>query len=135
MVAREVSVVGGTVGAMAFQRKRPCAVCRRWFQPDPRIGARQRVCPERACQVSRRRRQQAEWRKQNPEYFVARRLQARAVEARDPELRLPPPLSRLPWDLAQSQFGAQGADFMAELGRVVVRVRQSQSGVQAPDSS
>jgi hypothetical protein len=130
-----MSFVGATVGAMAFQRKRPCAICRRWFQPDPRVGARQRVCSERACQLGRRRRKQAQWRAQNPEYFVARRLQARAAEARDPELRLPHPLSRLPWDLAQSQFGAQGADFMAEFGRVVVRASQSPSAVQAVDSS
>jgi hypothetical protein len=120
---------------MAFQRKRPCAICRRWFQPDPRVGSRQRVCSALACQESRRRRKQARWRAQNPEYFVARRLQARAVEARDPELRPPPPLSRLPWDLAQSQFGAQGADFLVEFGKVIVRARQSQSAAQTVDSS
>jgi len=93
------------------------------------------VCSALACQESRRRRKQAGWRAQNPEYFVARRLQARAVEGRDPELRLPAPLSRLPWDLAQSQFGAQGADFMAEFGKVIVRARQSQSAAQPVDSS
>ena len=93
------------------------------------------MCSARACQLSRRRRKQAEWRAQNPDYFVARRLQARTVEARDAEVRLPRPLLRLPWDVAQSQFGPQGADFMAEFGRVVVRVQQSQSGAQAIDSS
>ena len=31
-------------------RKRPCRICRRWFQPHARAGERQRVCSEAACQ-------------------------------------------------------------------------------------
>jgi hypothetical protein len=120
---------------MAFQRKRPCAICRRWFQPDPRVGTRQRVCSQGACQLNRRRRKQADWRTRNPEYFVARRLQERAAEKRDPELRLPPPLSRLPWDLAQSQFGAEGADFLGEFGKLIIGSTQSQRKAQVADSS
>lgn len=42
-----------------------------------------------------------------------------ASESIDPP-RTPPPLSRLPWELAQEEFGASGADFLASLGRVVV---------------
>jgi hypothetical protein len=33
---------------------------------------------------------------------------------------MPPPLSRLPWELAQEEFGTQGADFIASLGRLVL---------------
>jgi hypothetical protein len=40
-------------------------------------------------------------------------------ESVDPP-RVPPPLSRLPWDLAQQEFGALGADFVASMGRMLV---------------
>lgn len=37
-------------------RKRPCSVCRKWFQPHPRLGARQRTCGSEDCQRERHRR-------------------------------------------------------------------------------
>jgi hypothetical protein len=35
-------------------------------------------------------------------------------------------LSQLPWDIAQSQFGVEGADFIGIMGAVLVRAAQSQ---------
>jgi hypothetical protein len=35
-------------------------------------------------------------------------------------------LSRLPWDIAQDQFGVQGADFIGILGTLLLRAAQSQ---------
>ena len=32
-----------------FARKRPCRVCRRWFQPDARLGDRQKTCGDPEC--------------------------------------------------------------------------------------
>ncbi len=115
-------------------KKRPCSICRRWFYPDRRVGARQRACSERSCQVGRRARTQAWWRRRNRDYFTARRLQARGVskeEGATPEpLQLPPPLSHLPWDIAQDEFGPVGTDFIAHLGRVLLRSGQDQRRVQ-----
>src|SRR5205809_2544386 len=92
---------------MADARKRPCCICRRWFRPDPRIGSRQRACGRPECQVARRKKKQKAWRERNPDYFIARRIQDRSRQDRPPEpLRLPIPSSRLPWDIAQSQFRA-----------------------------
>jgi hypothetical protein len=34
---------------------------------------------------------------------------------------VPAPLTRLPWDLAKDEFGAQGADFLGAFGRLLVR--------------
>jgi hypothetical protein len=103
-------------------------ICRRWFWPDGRVGARQRACSERACQKARRAQTQASWRRRNPDYFTARRIQTRravAEKGRGIELlRLPPPLLQLPWDIAQDEFGVAGADFLGHLGRVLVRVGQ-----------
>jgi hypothetical protein len=112
---------------MADASKRPCCICRRWFRPDPRIGSRQRACPNPACQTERRKKKQQAWRQQNPDYFIARRIQDRGRQERPPEpLRLPPPLNQLPWDIAQSQFGTEGADFIGIMGTLLLRSTQSQ---------
>lgn len=112
---------------MADAPKRPCCICRRWFRPDPRIGSRQQACRRPECQAARRKKKQKVWRERNPDYFIARRIQDRSRQDRPPEpLRLPPPLNRLPWDIAQSQFGTEGADFIGIMGAVLLRTAQSQ---------
>jgi hypothetical protein len=132
-------------------RKRPCRIGHHWFTPDPRIGDRQRVCASPQCQAERRKKTQASWRERNPEYFVARRLKARTALLSPPPasspsappppplppspLRLPPPLDRLPWDIAQDEFGVQGADFLGIFGKVLLHAAQDQRRVQVPDSS
>jgi hypothetical protein len=52
-----------------------------------------------------------------------------------PPLRVPPPLDRLPWDIAQDQFGIQGADFLGVFGRVLLGAGQDQRCVEVVDSS
>lgn len=48
--------------------KRPCSICRKWFQPDVRQKGRQRTCgPD--CQKELHRRQCEEWNKKNEAYF------------------------------------------------------------------
>ena len=105
--------------------KRPCRICRRWFVPDRRVGRRQRACSAPTCQIARRAQTQAFWRRRNPDYFIAHRLQRRRVKAEHASavvlpLVLPPPLSQLPWDLAQDTFGVVGTDFLGHLGRVLL---------------
>ncbi|TPV96475.1 MAG: hypothetical protein B7733_04565 [Myxococcales bacterium FL481] len=55
-------------------RKRPCRICKRWFQPNPRVGDRQKVCSNATCQRERHRRACAEWRRRNPDYDREERL-------------------------------------------------------------
>lgn len=108
-------------------RKRPCRICRRWFRPDPRIAERQRCCSNDQCQEQRRVDTQARWREAHPDYFIARRMQERAAQGRDVEpMRVPAPLDRLPWDVAQDQFTVQGADFIAVFGRLLLRQAQDE---------
>jgi hypothetical protein len=122
-------------------RARPCRICRKWFHPDPRIGERQRVCSAPSCQAARRKKTQASWRAGNPDYFVARRLKQRAAKVSPPPapppppLRVPRPLDRLPWDVAQDQFGAQGADFLGVFGRILLAAAQDERRSQPMDSS
>jgi hypothetical protein len=48
--------------------KRPCSICRKWFQPDVRQKGRQKTCgPD--CKNELHRRQCDEWNKKNKEYF------------------------------------------------------------------
>lgn len=112
---------------MPEARKRPCCICRRWFRPDPRVGTRQRACGLEECQVARRVQTQRRWRDCNPDYFTTRRMDDRGKQDRAPEpLRLPPPLNQLPWNIAQDQFGVQGADFIGHLGKVLLQATQDQ---------
>ncbi len=100
--------------------RRPCRFCRRWFLPDLRVGARQRACSTAECQERRRAATQACWRKRNPDYAAAWRLQRRRGEERPEPPWVLPPLNTLPWDIAQDEFKPVGAAFLASLGRVVV---------------
>jgi hypothetical protein len=118
--------------------KRPCCICRHWFVPDGRVGRRQRACSATACQIARRARTQASWRRRNPDYFIAHRVQRRRLNADEVQaavlpLVLPPPLSQLPWDLAQEEFGVAGTDFLGHLGRVLLRAAQDQKAAQVID--
>jgi hypothetical protein len=120
--------------------KRPCCICRHWFVPDGRIGRRQRACSATACQIARRARTQASWRHRNPDYFIAHRMQRRRLTAEAAQvsllpLVLPPPLSQLPWDLAQEEFGIAGTDFLSHLGRVLLVAAQDQKAAQVLDST
>ena len=112
------------------------------------MGSRQRACGKRACQEKRREKTQAEWRSENPEYFLRRRLQRRANAARaaeeaveDPKqlrasgggevrrpgpLRVPRVLARIPWELAQDEIGVAATDFLAVTARLLVKVAQDQ---------
>lgn len=121
---------------MPIARNRPCCICHRWFRPDNRVGFRQRACSKPSCQALRRRKQQAAWRARNPDYFAGRRIQARMTADPPPEpLRLPSPLNRLPWDIAQSEFGVQGADFIGVMGALLVHSAQSQLQAYRVDSA
>ena len=120
--------------------KRPCCICRHWFVPDRRVGRRQRACSAPACQVTRRAKTQASWRRRNPDYFIAHRIQRRRLQAEVaqtvvPPLVLPPPLSQLPWDLAQDAFGVVGTNFLGHLGRVLLGAAQDQRAGQVIDGA
>lgn len=121
---------------MPGAQKRPCSICRRWFRPDSRVGDRQHACGKAECQAARRKRTQARWRAANADYGTAYRIQQRAAQARPPEpLRLPTPLSGLPWDLAKDQFGAEGADFIGVMGTLLLRSAKDQFRGYLSDST
>jgi hypothetical protein len=66
-------------------------------------------------------------------------MQRRRVEAEEANgavlpLELPPPLSQLPWDVAQEAFGVTGTDFLSHLGRVLLGAAQDQKAGQMLDA-
>src|ERR1039458_2499873 len=83
---------------MPEARKRPSAICRQWFRPDGRTGSRQHACGKPECQTSRRQKTQASWRRRNPGYAIAYRIDQRAAQTESPPepLRMPAPLNQLP---------------------------------------
>ncbi len=119
---------------MLIAANKPCQICRRWFRPDDRVGSRQRTCSRPECQAARRKKTQASWRARNPGYSLAWRIQARSESKPPPKpLRLPTPLSELPWDVAHEEFGSKGADFVGAMGALLLRAVKDQFGGQVID--
>ena len=112
-------------------------MCRRWAYPDPRVRESQRTCGREACRREQRRRTQRAYREAHPEYWTARRLreQAARAEASSTPPVAPPPvaMARVPWDLAQDAFGAQGAVLLGFLLRLAIRSAKDAMGTQATE--
>jgi hypothetical protein len=106
--------------------KRPCCICRRWFVPDRRVGRRQRACSAPTCQITRRTRTQASWRRRNPDYFIAHPQRAAAEEPRRrPAVGAAAAALAAAVDVAQDA-GVVGTDFLGHLGRVLLGAAQDQ---------
>ncbi|CAB1080711.1 hypothetical protein D1AOALGA4SA_8389 [Olavius algarvensis Delta 1 endosymbiont] len=68
----------------AKTRKRPCAICRRWFIPNARQIGRQKTCGKPACQREQHRRQCQQWNRKNKRYFKAIYLSEKIERTKDP---------------------------------------------------
>ena len=60
--------------------KRPCRICRVWFEPDPRAAGRQRVCGKETCRREVHRRECQRWREKHSDYDAERRFKARLLQ-------------------------------------------------------
>lgn len=101
----------------AMLRKRPCRICRRWFQPHPRAGERQRVCSESACQRERHRRSCTDWRRRNAQEERAERLRRRLREAPTPGS--PAVLGELRLDVVRDEVGLEATVIIEETAEVL----------------
>lgn len=123
--------------ASAVRKKRPCCICRRWFLPDARVGARQRACGAEECQRARHREADRAWHARHPDYDRGRRWQA-AVDAAKagtpPALPdRPAPLAGVPWDVAQDAMTLQAIVILAGVARVLAIHAQDEMRKQVPD--
>lgn len=73
--------MAGAVGRTWKRRTQQCSVCRKHFEPNPRVGRRQRTCGRGECKREHRRRRSAEWHAAHPDYDKVERLRARLLKA------------------------------------------------------
>jgi len=105
------------------RRSKPCAICRVWFIPNPRLGARQRTCGKSECRKARKRETQRVWAKANPDYLPGRRLQQqleRAAASADGAPISPPPahFGQIPADVVNAALGVEALVVMSFLLRL-----------------
>ena len=76
--------------AKNIRGKRPCCICRKWFQPVAQQKGRQKACSP-ACQKELHRRQCKEWNRKNKAYFKSNYLadKLQAIDEQEPS-RDPP---------------------------------------------
>ena len=120
-----------------MEKKRPCCICRRWFQPDARVGARQCTCGSEHCQRKRRQQTNRRWRRSNPYYDAARRLQSKldAVSERNDTI-LPARCAghlRVGWEVVQAEMGAKAVVIIQQIVRVQSIFAQSKIRSQLLD--
>ena len=53
-------------------------------------------------------------------------LEFHQLDRRWEHLRVPAPLTQLPWDLAKDEFGAKGADFLGVVSTLLLRSAKDQ---------
>ncbi len=112
-------------------RKRPCRICRHWFDPHPRAGERQRTCSAPDCQRERHRRACATWRQQHPDYDREDRLRRRLQV---PEKATPSaPLRGINWSAARDAVGLQVAVVIEETGQVLHNWARDTASAQVTD--
>lgn len=110
-------------------RKRPCRICRRWFEPHPRAGERQRVCGEASCQKERHRRSCVDWHRKNPGYDEEHRLRAKLRPATSQAVASDP-LARLAWSAARDAVGLKTSVVIQESARVLAEWARDAVGLK-----
>ncbi len=104
--------------------KRPCKICRKWFQPHPKAGNRQRTCSRPECQRERHRRSCTDWHKRNAEDDREHRLRTKLnflgdEQAADAHSDVDP-LRGLSWSAVRDAVGLQVAVVLEESEKLIV---------------
>ncbi len=116
-------------------RKKPCSICRRWFEPNVRAGSRQKVCSTVSCQRERRRRTSAAWRKRNPDWDKENRLRERLKRADRPDPAPPDadPLAGLDWGAVRIAVGVETMVVVEESCKVIANWARIAVGAKTGD--
>jgi hypothetical protein len=92
--------------------KRPCSVCRQWFQSDVHQKGRQKTCGNPDCKREQHRRQCEKWNRKNRDYFKTNYLDKK-IEAVQEALPDEPPIANnrhpfiLPYEIIINEYGAK----------------------------
>ena len=111
--------------------KKPCKICRRWFRPHPRAGARQKVCTD--CQAERHRRACARWHEANPNYDKKRRL--RAAAGLDAAARADEPIEAILWSVIEQAIGPAHRTVTEAIARLLVQYVRDAVPPETPSST
>lgn len=111
----------------SYTKKRPCRICRKWFVPNPRVGARQKTCGAKECKDKWHAKKCSQWNRQNRAYFQAIHLSKKLQAVQNQEAspgKQPPQVPKsvkspkLPQEVIQEVIGKQQyviAEYMARL--------------------
>jgi hypothetical protein len=101
--------------------KRPCRICKKWFLPDPRVGARQKVCSTETCQRERNRKSCAIWQAQHPEQVEAAQFRRRLKSGPpvSPDLVARQPMAKYPPRVVQHGVGVKVQVLLEEVTKVL----------------
>jgi len=110
-------------------KKRPCRICRRWFQPNPKLKDRQMTCGDPQCKREWHRKRCRQWNRNNRDYFRANYLQKKLAAAQSEETsksrtrESPKRLSRsgLPLQFVQEVIGLQHFIIIEYLAQLLIR--------------
>lgn len=120
--------------AKKLNGKRPCSICRKWFQPDVRQKGRQKTCGRQACMNELHRRQCKKWNNKNKAYFKSNYLTGK-IEKED---KHPPSPHKeikrrgqpvLPLEVIESEYGITPAIIVQYLvGQIINHTGGRSSG-------
>lgn len=116
--------------------KRPCSICRKWFQPDVRQKGRQKTCgPD--CQKEHHRRQCENWNRKNKAYFknnyLGKKIEKDVSRQTDPTLKKrssqPNTKPILPIEILTTEYGTKSAIIIQYLViQIINYTRDKRSG-------
>ena len=70
---------------LSSKRRNRCLGCHRLFEPDPRTKEKQKYCSRQSCQRERQRKNERDWRRQNPECLLRQYERTRLWNKAHPE--------------------------------------------------
>jgi len=126
--------------------KRPCSICRKWFQPDVRQKDRQKTCGRSSCQTELHRRNCHDYNKRNKEEFsnnyLGKKLEQVEPKTVNENNKKPPPDAShpkvsqipllptspfvLPFEIIIKEYGVRNMVIIHYLVRKVITQLQSQ---------
>lgn len=118
-----------------MSQRRPCRICKRWFEVDPRVGARHRTCGEASCRAAQNRRACKKWRKEHPDHVVAQRLRKRLPAEPAPTAAevSANPLRQFDAEVVRHVIGVEMRVLLEELVKVLLRVVRHEIPLRMPE--
>lgn len=107
-------------------RKRPCKICRRWFEINPRQKGKQETCEREECQRERHRRNCKEWHEKNKGYDQENRLRNRLKKGKEKEKYMEP-LQRINKEAAVNAVGQAVVLVVDEMIKEAVEIAKKEN--------